>query len=369
MSGLALVARRARRDGHGLGPRRTRRTSQPLREAGIAPVIGHAPENVPAGDDVEVVVSTAIAAGQPRARRRGRARPARAAPRRAAGGGQRAEAHAGGRRDARQDDDELAWPPTCCCGWGRSPATSSAASCARRGATRPGGAGEWLVVEADESDRSFLRLSPQLSVVTNVELDHHATYGSLAEVEAAFGEFLARSGRCILWDGPDVDAFLDRVGHRRGGVLPCRRRGAAPGRLRVHVGGAARAPARARRAQRAERRGGADGVRDDGPAAGGARGDARGLPRRRAALRGAGDDGRRRDGRRRLRPSPDRGRGDARRRADAAARRASSRSSSRTCTRARSSSRGSSARRSRPPTSSASSTSTRRARPRRTSRA
>ncbi len=42
------------------------------------------------------------------------------------------------------------------------------------------GTGEWLVVEADESDRSMLSLVVEVAVVTNVELDHHATYGSLA---------------------------------------------------------------------------------------------------------------------------------------------------------------------------------------------
>jgi UDP-N-acetylmuramate--alanine ligase len=55
------------------------------------------------------------------------------------------------------------------------------------------GAGEgWLVVEGDESDRTVERLSPQIGVVTNVELDHHSTFGSEAEVEAMFEEWLAR---------------------------------------------------------------------------------------------------------------------------------------------------------------------------------
>ena len=49
-----------------------------------------------------------------------------------------------------------------------------------------------MVVEADESDRSFLRLAPEVAVVTNVELDHHATYGSEPEVGAAFASFLER---------------------------------------------------------------------------------------------------------------------------------------------------------------------------------
>jgi len=72
------------------------------------------------------------------------------------------------------------------------------------------GTGEWVVVEADESDRSFLRLAPELAVVTNVELDHHATYGSQAEVEDAFLAFLHRAHRPILWDAPDAEALLDR---------------------------------------------------------------------------------------------------------------------------------------------------------------
>src|SRR3954453_20446854 len=42
--------------------------------------------------------------------------------------------------------------------------------------------GEWLVVEADESDRSLLKLSPAIAVVTNAELDHHTTYASSKDV-------------------------------------------------------------------------------------------------------------------------------------------------------------------------------------------
>jgi UDP-N-acetylmuramate--alanine ligase len=54
------------------------------------------------------------------------------------------------------------------------------------------GAGEgWLVVEGDESDRTVERLRPEVAVVTNVELDHHATFGSEAEVEEMFERWLA----------------------------------------------------------------------------------------------------------------------------------------------------------------------------------
>jgi UDP-N-acetylmuramate--alanine ligase len=52
------------------------------------------------------------------------------------------------------------------------------------------GAG-WLVVEGDESDRSVLELRPQLAVLTNVELDHHASWASAAELRGALDEWLA----------------------------------------------------------------------------------------------------------------------------------------------------------------------------------
>jgi len=51
----------------------------------------------------------------------------------------------------------------------------------------------WLVVEGDESDRSIGRLRPQIAVLTNIELDHHATYGSEAELR----EFLDGWARAV----------------------------------------------------------------------------------------------------------------------------------------------------------------------------
>ena len=54
------------------------------------------------------------------------------------------------------------------------------------------GAGEgWLVVEGDESDRSIALLRPEIAAVTNVELDHHATYASEAELSVFFDEWLS----------------------------------------------------------------------------------------------------------------------------------------------------------------------------------
>ncbi len=48
----------------------------------------------------------------------------------------------------------------------------------------------WLVVEGDESDRSVASLRPEVAVLLNVDLDHHTTFGSRAEVRAFFEEWL-----------------------------------------------------------------------------------------------------------------------------------------------------------------------------------
>ena len=54
------------------------------------------------------------------------------------------------------------------------------------------GAGEgWLVVEGDESDRSVAALRPEIAVLLNVDLDHHTTFASRAEVQELFDEWLA----------------------------------------------------------------------------------------------------------------------------------------------------------------------------------
>jgi UDP-N-acetylmuramate--alanine ligase len=71
------------------------------------------------------------------------------------------------------------------------------------------GSGEWLVAEADESDGSFLRLTPLIAVVTNIDADHLENYGGdFLRVQAAFSEFLHRLpfyGLAILCiDDPEV---------------------------------------------------------------------------------------------------------------------------------------------------------------------
>ncbi len=71
------------------------------------------------------------------------------------------------------------------------------------------GRGEWLVVEADESDRSMLALTVEIAVLTSVELDHHAAYGSLLELEGVYREFLARAPRAVIADRPELLALRD----------------------------------------------------------------------------------------------------------------------------------------------------------------
>ena len=80
------------------------------------------------------------------------------------------------------------------------------------GANAGWGTGEWLVVEADESDRSLLKLSPRIAVLTNAELDHHATYSSQRDVDATFEAFLATADEVVLGDEPALARFRDAPG-------------------------------------------------------------------------------------------------------------------------------------------------------------
>jgi UDP-N-acetylmuramate--alanine ligase len=80
------------------------------------------------------------------------------------------------------------------------------------------GKSQYLVAEADESDRSFLKLSPILSVVTNLDREHMDCYRDMEDVEAAFLEFMERVpfyGACTACiDNPQLAALLPRVKHR-----------------------------------------------------------------------------------------------------------------------------------------------------------
>jgi UDP-N-acetylmuramate--alanine ligase len=80
------------------------------------------------------------------------------------------------------------------------------------------GRSQYLVAEADESDRSFLKLSPILSVVTNLDREHMDCYRDMEDVEAAFLEFMERVpfyGACTACiDNPQLAALLPRVKRR-----------------------------------------------------------------------------------------------------------------------------------------------------------
>jgi UDP-N-acetylmuramate--alanine ligase len=75
------------------------------------------------------------------------------------------------------------------------------------------GAGRDFVAEADESDGSFLLLSPDVAVITNVEADHLDNYQSLAEIEAAFATFGSRVASLVLTcaDDPGAEAIAARL--------------------------------------------------------------------------------------------------------------------------------------------------------------
>ena len=80
------------------------------------------------------------------------------------------------------------------------------------GANAKLGSGQWLVAEADESDGSFLRLNPLMSVITNIDSDHLENYDNdFSKVQAAFAEFLQRLpfyGLAVLCiDDPEVAAL------------------------------------------------------------------------------------------------------------------------------------------------------------------
>ena len=201
MSGLAIIARAlgARVTG---SDRAESSYTERLREHGIEPFIGHAAKNVPAG--AEVVYSTAVPPDNPE--------------REAAQAGQlhRADLLA-----------QVAALRRCLAVTGTHGKTTTAAMVvhAMRGAgLDPGyvvggelrstganagwGEGDWIVIEADESDRSLLKLTPEIAVLTNAELDHHSTYSSRLDLEQTLRTFMTRAGRgAVVWDRPELRAL------------------------------------------------------------------------------------------------------------------------------------------------------------------
>ncbi len=81
------------------------------------------------------------------------------------------------------------------------------------------GKSDYLVAEADEYDRSFLRLQPVVAVITSIDRDHLDTYGDLDAIKKAFFEFADKVpffGQAILClDDANVQALLDQLEGRR----------------------------------------------------------------------------------------------------------------------------------------------------------
>src|SRR5499427_7140345 len=80
------------------------------------------------------------------------------------------------------------------------------------------GKGEFIVLEADESDRSFLLLSPTIAVVTNIEADHLDQYRDLEDIKSAFASFINKVpfyGAAVLClDEPAVQSLIPQVKRR-----------------------------------------------------------------------------------------------------------------------------------------------------------
>ncbi len=81
------------------------------------------------------------------------------------------------------------------------------------------GAGEWMVVEADESDGTFLKLPADIAVVTNIDPEHLDHYGTFEKVREAFRQFVENvpfyGFGVMCTDHPEVQALVARIEDRR----------------------------------------------------------------------------------------------------------------------------------------------------------
>ena len=212
MSGLALVAHRLGAAVTG-SDRAESGYMERLRAAGMAPAVGHDAERVP--PDAEVIVSTAIGADNPelaRANDRGQKVLHRGAllAELCAEGHLIAVAGTHGKTTTTgmivHALRAIGADPTFFIG-GELPGAGEGGEPANAGL----GLGELVIAEADESDASFLELKPEVAVVTNVELDHHARWSSRAQLFEAFAEFCAPASGVVTGADPAL-ASLTRTG-------------------------------------------------------------------------------------------------------------------------------------------------------------
>jgi UDP-N-acetylmuramate--alanine ligase len=192
MSGLALVCARLGATVTG-SDRSSSSYMERLRRAGLAPAVGHDAANLPEG--AEVVLSTAIGEDNPElalARERGLATLRRGELLAELCARKRLIAVAG----THGKTTTTAMAVWALRSLGADPAFFVGGEVPGLGedggeANAGWGEGEWVVAEADESDGSFLELKPEVAVITNIEMDHHAHWGSIAELRAAFERFAA----------------------------------------------------------------------------------------------------------------------------------------------------------------------------------
>ncbi len=199
MSGLALVCQELGATVSG-SDRTDSSYMERLRKAGLEPVVGHDAANLP--DGAEVIVSTAIDDDNPELRlagERGQAVRHRGELLAELCDEKRLIAIAG-THGKTTTTAMLVWAlreigadPAFFVG-GEVPGLGSEGTVANAG----WGAGEWVVAEADESDASFLELVPEIAVITNIEMDHHSRWGSIAELREAFAKFAAGASAVAL---------------------------------------------------------------------------------------------------------------------------------------------------------------------------
>jgi len=237
MSGLAWAAHRLGASVTG-SDRSDSSYMQRLRRAGVGVVVGHDEANLPEG--AEVVVSTAIADSNPElaaARERGMDVRHRSELLAELCSARRQIAVAGTHGKTTTTGmlahalKELGEDPSFFIG-GELPGFGPDGEAANSG----WGEGAWVVVEADESDGSFLTLDPEIAVVTNVEMDHHARWANLAELRGAFHDFATKARAAVIPAGDrDLAGRLDQPGRE---IVPFDLGRPGPGEIRLAVPGA-----------------------------------------------------------------------------------------------------------------------------------
>ena len=214
-SGIALVAHQRGLSVTGSDMKESRMVLQ-LREAGIAVHVGHDAANL--ADDVDTgVISPAIPEQNPElaaARQRGLDIWHRSHMLAYLGEGKKTLACAG-THGKTTTSSMLA---TAVDGMGLDPSFLIGGTVQAYGTNAKNGAGEYYIVEADESDGSFVHLSPYAALITNVEADHLDHYGTLEAIEEAFADFLRllpeEGAAVVCADDPRLERIAASAGKR-----------------------------------------------------------------------------------------------------------------------------------------------------------